>query len=70
MFGEASWPQYRSNIAEITYERTHPLADWRAGLIENVIKAASYIFECFNWPEWDRLGARDLGTTLFARRFQ
>lgn len=68
VFGSPVAGLYEAAIDEIRYERTRPLVDWRAGLVDHVIEATDHILQRFNVPGWDKSGGRQIVSDLFARR--
>ena len=60
---------YESSIDTIECERTRPLADWRAGLVDHAVAIAMGVFERFNWNDPDRRGALTQVNEMFARRY-
>jgi hypothetical protein len=42
-------PDHICRIPEVTFRRTLPLADWRAGMIDHGLAICEYVFQRFNW---------------------
>lgn len=61
---------YVSDLDRITYSNTRTLADWRAGVVDYSVQAAGYIFERFNWTNWNEGFVRQVVQDLFARRLR
>lgn len=59
---------YMAKIPEIQIERTHALAEWRAGVTDHALEISKEIFLRFNWPNPNMETARKLITDLFSRR--
>ena len=39
---------YVCHVDQISFERTLPLVDWKAGLIEHTLQVCDYFFQRFN----------------------
>lgn len=66
--GRAWWGEFTCRLPELEVVLKHPLADWRAGLVDYAVEAAKEIFLRFNWEDPNLEAARKIIKDMFARR--
>jgi len=58
---------YISRIPLIEVKQSHPLADWRAGIVDYAVEMSKEIFSRFNWPNANSQTIRDIIERMFGR---
>lgn len=63
------WGGYACQIPLIEVRREHPLADWRAGMVEHAVEMSKEIFLRFNWKSPNLAAIQDIIDKRFTRQW-
>lgn len=63
------WGDYTCRIPKLIAERSYPLAEWRAGVMDHAVEIVKDIYLRFNWLNPNLDAARSAIEKLFARRW-
>ena len=58
---------YTCHIPEVIVERQHPLAEWRAGIVDHSVEIANDSYQRFNWLTPNLDATRTTIQKMFAR---
>jgi hypothetical protein len=61
------WAEYTCRMPELIIERSRPVADWQAGIVDHAVEIAKDIYQRFNWLNPNLEAARSAIQKMFAR---